>query len=68
MVVAKLYSFALGKILYIAYSITFCYFSLCCIQMNDFYSSIFLCNFNEFEDNFVFACNFPDKLSLFTMN
>ena len=32
---------------------------------NDFCTLIFLMNFNEFEDNFMFACNLLGKISLF---
>ena len=50
------------------YQITFCHFSLCFIELKDFYTLIvFGVIFNEFEDNFVFASNFPGKLSLFSI-
>ena len=48
------------------YRMTFCHFPLCFIWLNDFYTLIFWIIFNELEDNFVFACNFPCILSLFT--
>ena len=49
------------------YQIRFCHFLLCFIQLNDFYTLILLVIFNEFDHNFVFACNFPGKLSILTM-
>ena len=38
--------------------ITFCHFPYD-IQLKNLYTLIFLDDFNEVEDNFVFACNFP---------
>ena len=51
------------------YQITVCHFSHMFHMAEELlYFDKLGVTFNEFEDNFVFACNFPAKLSNFNMN